>query len=482
MIALRSAALDDLPAPGGRIPNQHLADALACTGWSPRELVRTLNPRLDAVGEPVLHLTAGRSWLNGAQPRSEIVRRLVAAVITEATGHTYTAADLWGHEQGGSRPEKTATDDLLGRRSLTEILATATAWTATEPRDQAVLHPATDTTLFSAVWDATRQGPLHAFPGTGREQVIPPFMDVLEGHLRRLRRLDDTAGGGALPQRYVRTELAGVLELVRNSRYSNEIGTRLLITASGMAQLAGWMAFDADLTAAAQRYQLLAIRLARSAGDHHTVANVLGMLSYQHAACGKPAAALRFAEAAVDHTTRSLPLVRARAWGRLATAHAVAGDVPAFRSATEQCRTLLQHRRDDDPPALYYFTDDQIAAETGHALVELAAATPRHARRLLTEATEHLSPLTHNGPVSGYQRSALLHGIHLARAHLLAHDAEATLHTLLHLADRVPHVQSIRCRSLLGRIRRQAGTHIHSSDSSDSGDAFAMVDRALSIS
>ncbi|MCX5356284.1 hypothetical protein OG901_53530 [Streptomyces mirabilis] len=226
----------------------------------------------------------------------------------------------------------------------------------------------------------------------------------------------------------------------------------------------------------------LAIRLARSAGDHHTVANVLGMLSYQHAACGKPAAALRFAEAAVDHTTRSLPLVRARAWGRLATAHAVAGDVPAFRSATEQCRTLLQHRRDDDPPALYYFTDDQIAAETGHALVELAAATPRHARRLLTEATEHLSPLTHNGPVSGYQRSALLHGIHLARAHLLAHDAEATLHTLLHLADRVPHVQSIRCRSLLGRIRRQAGTHIHSSDSSDSADVFAMVDRALSIS
>ncbi|MFG2425234.1 hypothetical protein ACGFWD_40280 [Streptomyces sp. NPDC048448] len=479
MISLRSAALDRLPAPGGRIQNQHLADALERTGWSPRELVRTLNPRLDAIGEPALHLTAGRSWLNGAQPRSETVRRLVATVITEATGDTYTTADLWGHEQRPSHREKTATDDLLGRRSLTEILATATAWTATEPREQAVLHPATDTTLFSAVWDATRQAPLHTFPGSGPDEVIPPFMDALEGHLRQLRRLDDTAGGGALPQRYVRGELAGVLELVRNSRYSTDIGTRLLITASGMAQLAGWMAFDADLNAAAQRYQLLAIRLARSAGDTHAVANVLGMLSYQHAACAKPAAALRFAEAAVDHTARSLPIVRARAWGRLATAYAVAGDTDAFRNATERCHLLLQHRRDDDPPALYYFTPEQVAAETGHALVELAAANPGHARRLLAEATEHLSPLADNGPTSGFQRSALLHGIHLARAHLLAHDTETTLHTLLRLADHVPHVQSIRCRSLLRRIRRQAGTHIHSPDGAD---ALAMVDRALSVS
>lgn len=480
MKAVRFATPEGSAAPSGRAPNQHLADALQRAAWSPRELVRALNPRLNALGEPPLHPTAGRSWINGSQPRSETVRRLVVTVLTEATSHPHSVTELWGTDHGSSRRENSATDDLLGPRPLADVLTTAAAWTATEPREQAILHPASETTLFSAVWDATRQRPLHtfhAFPNPPAETVTPEFVDFLEAHLRRLRRLDDTTGGGAISQRYVRIELAGALELLRCGRYDDDLGARLLITASGLAQLAGWMAFDADLAAAAQRYQLLAIRLARSAGDNHAVANVLGMLAYQHAAYAKPTAALRFAEAAVDHSARSLPIVRARAWGRLATAHAATGDIDAFRTATDQCLTLLNHRHDDDPSALYYFTAEQVAAETGHALVELAAINPATAPRLLAEATELLSPLTDNGPTSGYRRSALLHGIHLARAHLLTRDSEATLDTLLRLADRVPTIQSIRCRKLLGRIRRQAGTHVRSPNSAD---AFTMVDRALS--
>lgn len=427
-----------------------------------------------------MHLTAGRAWLNGTRPRSATVRRLAATVLTEATGEPFKAADLWGEpDAGGATAEKTATDDLVGRRSVADVLATATAWTATDPQEQAILHPAGDSQLLSAVWDATRQSPLRtAAPGT-QEQVLPAFVDVLEGHLGRLRRLDDTAGGGALSQRYVRIELAGVLDLVRSSSYTTDVGTRLLATASGMAQLSGWMAFDADLHAAAQRYQLLAIRLARAAGDTTTVANVLGMLAYQHAATSKPAAALRYAEAAVDHTARSSPVVRARAWGRMATAHAAAGDISAFRDATDRCRTLLEHRRDDDPPSLYYFTPEQVSAEAGHALVELAATNSAHTRRLLAEATTLLSPLTDHGPTSGFPRSALLHGIHLAHAHLLARDPEATAATLLQLADRVPDVQSIRCRNLLRRIRRSAGARMRARDGAR---ALTAVDRALSAS
>ncbi|MFJ8978727.1 hypothetical protein [Streptomyces sp. NPDC102282] len=479
-MTLRDAASTDAGSASAPLSNQALAAALRAARWTPRDLVRALNPRLEATGQPTLHLTAGRAWLNGTRPRSATVRRLTATVLTEATGTPSTAADLWGEPAaGGATPEKTATDDLVGRRSVADVLATATAWAATDPREQAILHPAGDSQLLSAVWDATRQSPLRtALPGT-QEQVPPEFVDVLEGHLGRLRRLDDTAGGGALPQRYVRFELAGVLDVVRSSSYTTDVGTRLLATASGMAQLSGWMAFDADLHAAAQRYQLLAIRLARAAGDTTTVANVLGMLAYQHAATGKPAAALRYAEAAVEHTARSSPLARARAWGRMATAHAAAGDISAFRDAADRCRNLLEHRRDDDPPSLYYFTPEQVSAEAGHALVELAATNPAHTRRLLAEATTLLSPLTNHGPTSGFPRSALLHGIHLAHAHLLARDPEATAATLLQLADRVPDVQSIRCRNLLRRIRRSAGARMRAPDGTR---ALTAVDRALSVS
>ncbi|MGW3929426.1 hypothetical protein ACWECC_15145 [Streptomyces microflavus] len=479
-MTLRDATSVDAGSASAPPSNQALAAALRAAQWTPRELVRALNPRLEAAGQPTLHLTAGRAWLNGTKPRSATVRRLAATVLTEATGDPLNAAELWGEPAAGvATAEKTATDDLVGRRSVADVLATATAWTATDPREQAILHPAGDSQLLSAVWDATRQSPQRtAVPGT-QEQVPPEFVDVLEGHLGRLRRLDDTAGGGALPQRYVRFELAGVLDVVRSSSYTTDVGTRLLATASGMAQLSGWMAFDADLNAAAQRYQLLAIRLARAAGDTTTVANVLGMLAYQHAATGKPAAALRYAEAAVEHTARSSPLARARAWGRMATAHAAAGDISAFRDATDRCRTLLEHRRDDDPPSLYYFTPEQVSAEAGHALVELAATNPAHTRRLLAEAITLLSPLTDQGPTSGFPRSALLHGIHLAHAHLLARDPEATAATLLQLADRVPDVQSIRCRNFLRQIRRSAGTRMRAPDAAR---ALTAVDRALSAS
>lgn len=299
-----SADAGSASAPRAEPPaNQALAAALDAAQWTPRTLVRALNPLLEAAGRTTLHLTAGRGWLRGSQPRSATVRQLTATVLTKATGTPHTEERLWGVDT--AKAEKNATDDLIGRRSLTDILDTATVWTATDPHEQAVLHPAPTSQLLSAVWDATRQDPRPALPSGGQDQVLPAFGDVLEGHLGRLRRLDDTAGGGALPQQYVRTELASVLGLLHHGSYNIDTGARLLAIASGMAQLAGWMAFDADLHAAAQRYQLLAIRLARAADEPTIVGNVLGMLSYQHAAAGDPPAARRYAEAAVDHTARS---------------------------------------------------------------------------------------------------------------------------------------------------------------------------------
>lgn len=409
-------------------------------------------------------------------PRSETVRRLAAAVLTERTGRPYTPATLWGIPERGQRDDRTVTDNLVGRRSLASVLATATAWNATSPASQATLRPSSD--LFTAVWDADRQQPQSTGRDSGTDHVLPPMMTLLESHLADLRRLDDATGGGAISQRYVRTALDGVLSLLQNSRYTPDIGTRLLRTAAGLAQLAGWMAFDADLSASGQRYQLLAIRLARASADHDTVANVLGMLAYQHAAAGNPTAAIRFAEIAVETAAKSLPTVRARALGRLATAHAAAGDIDAFRSATDRCRAFLEHRRGDDPPALYYFTADQVAAESGQGLVELAAANPgAKGRRLLEEAHSLLAPITAHGPTTGYTRSAFLHGVHLARAHLLAHDTETTLATFGKLTTHLPDVQSVRCRNLLLRIRRHAGTRIKSASGKD---ALQQVDRALS--
>ncbi|GHE38539.1 hypothetical protein ABZ498_28665 [Streptomyces lavendulocolor] len=452
------------------VPSPVLADALDRAKWSARELVKAINPRLNAMGQPPVDLTAGYKWLRGHRPRSAAVRDVVAVVLTEATGLRYTSAQLWGLEQPAT--ETAETEDLLGPLPLEHVLRTASEWTsgAVEP---ALVHSAAAEHLTAAVWDATRQAPAPPAPGRGDgNYVAPEFVDMLFEQLAALRRLDDRTGGGPLSQRQARIALHESLTLIHTGRYNAATGNRLLRYAASAAQLAGWMSFDAGLDPAGHRYQLLAIRIARAAGDTTTVSNALGMLAYQHAAGSNPRLALRFAHAAVEHSARAVPLVQARAWGRLATAQAAAGDLDAFRRATDRCRQLIGQRHSDDPPSLYYFTPQQVDAESGQALVDLAGHTRGRRSLLLQEAAQLLNPTAAQGTATGYRRSGLLHGIHLVRASIGARDTEATAHWITALTTTLPQVQSIRCRTLLTRVRTAAGRQLRAAGHSDALDAL----------
>lgn len=427
------------------------------------------------MGQPTVDATTPYKWLKGHLPQSSAVRDVVAVVLTEYTATRYTSTELWGC--GHTVEQTNETQGLLGPMDAADVLRTASEWTSgsIEP---ALVQSTTAETLTAAVWDATRQRPLPPAAGHANgEFVAPEFVDMLFEQLAALRRLDDRTGGGPLSQRQARFALHETLTLIHTARYTPETGTRLLHHAAGAAQVAGWMSFDAALAPAAHRYQLLAIRIARAAGDTTTVCNALGMLAYQHAANADPHLALRFAQAAVEHSNRALPLVRARAWGRLATAYAAAGDLDGFRRATEDCRRLTQQRHSDDPPSLYYLTDQQIDAESGQALVDLAAHLPSRRSLLLREAAELLAPITAQGPEDGFRRSGILHGIHLVRASVGARDPEATAHWINALAGHVPQVQSVRCRILLSSVRTKAGRQLRAAKRSD---ALEALDAALS--
>lgn len=451
-----------------------LAEALQQAGWSPRDLVRAINPRLNAMGQPGMDPTAGHGWLRGGLPRSPAVRDLAAVVLSQATGRRYTSGQLWGRDHPA--PEPRATEELLGPMPLQRVLNVAAAWSSGTV-EQALVHPASEGHLTAAAWDATRQPLVSSAAGRGGDYVPPEYVGMLEEQLASLRRLDDRAGGGPLSQRHARIALHEAVTLINTGRYTTATGARLLRHAAGTAQLAGWLSFDARLDPAAHRYLLLAIRIARAAGDTDMVANALGMLAYQHAAGSSPDVALRFAHAAVEHSARSVPVVRARAWGRLATACASAGDLPGFQRAVDRCRQYLGQRRPDDPPSLYYLTPQQVDAECGQALVDLAQRA--HGRRpaLLAEAAELLSPIAAQGAAAGYRRSGLLHGIHLIRASVTARDTEATAHWAAAVARQIPHVQSIRCRSLLIEVSSKARRQL---TAAGRGDALEAVDEALS--
>jgi hypothetical protein len=282
------------------------------------------------------------------------------------------------------------------------------------------------------------------------------MMDLVAAHIVALRRLDDRQGGGILSLRYVLGELRTVLDLIKGAAYSREVGARLHLAAADLAQLAGWMHFDAGIHGAGQRYFLLGLRLAQAGEDLSTAANIMGMLAYHAAHTDQPAEAVRIAEAACDVARHTSIGMQARVAGRLATAHAAAGDIHSFRAAADRARTLLAHRRpEDDPAAIYYLSSEQLDAEAGQALVDLAAHNPGHARHLLAEAVELLTPLTSAGLREDFQRSALLHGGYLAVAYLRRQDLEQACIATQTALTRLPGVQSGRCRSMLSYLRHE---------------------------
>lgn len=139
-------------------------------------------------------------------------------------------------------------------------------------------------------------------------------------------------------------------------------------------------------------------------------------------------------------------MLRCRIAGRLATVHAAAGEIYAYRAATDVAHIqLLGSTPGEAPQFLYYLSDSQLRAESGQALVHMAERNPAQRRALLDEAVQHLLPLTAADLRQDFQRSALLHGCYLAQAHLTSRDVESAARATVTALTRLPAVQSRRC-------------------------------------
>jgi hypothetical protein len=98
------------------------------------------------------------------------------------------------------------------------------------------------------------------------ENVSPEAVEVLAHRVVQLRRLDD-AQGGPLVLDWVVQDLRWVAYLVRRGSYDAVIGAQLHSILAELAQLAGWLAGDLAQHAVGQRYLLLGLHAAHTAGD-----------------------------------------------------------------------------------------------------------------------------------------------------------------------------------------------------------------------
>jgi len=444
-------------------PATSLTDFLRLAEWGPRQLVIAINSRLSSQGRERLRLdpTAGYSWVKrGFQPRLPIPD-VAAAVLTERLGYTVTAAQLWPgrHETGAHM--RSATSELDSVASIDDLARELSQLAATAATPQSPIAEACGADLTAAVLDQFRSAVVVARNRAGHDRLLPEQVDLISAHVAALRRLDDRHGGGALSLRYVTAELRSVVDLVEYASYGPETSRRLLTIVADLAQLLGWLSFDSSRSGAAERYLLLSLGVCRALGASDRAANVIGMLSYVSAFAGHGAHAVRLAEAAARECDRGDVVLRARLLGREATAAAADGDLARFRRQSQEAAVLLQrHAGSGAPSFLYYLTADQLAAETGQALVMLAERTTASRGRLLSEAVDTLSGAVRvmSAPGSGatapaYPRSALLHTTFLARACLLRGDVDEAVTAMRTGLGLLAHVQSPRARAYLQGLR-----------------------------
>ncbi|MFE2720994.1 hypothetical protein [Kitasatospora sp. NPDC059327] len=253
--------------------NEELARILHQLGWNPERLAREVNLTLP----PGLAIssTAPYKWRDrGMVPRSPH-DQTVCEVLSRTLGIAVTYEQLWGR-MGGNRGAK-----ILSPRLLTDPWTADTAQTAL--REAATdAGPVRLTDLFRGA-DLDRAAARLATPpppvgGGGALRIDPALVGELRLSYRSKLRLERACGGG-LVLGPARAELAMVAKLLELGAYDEELGRALYGTASRLARLAGWAAYDLGHEAAAQRAFVAALRAAHLSGDPRLGVGVVGCLA-----------------------------------------------------------------------------------------------------------------------------------------------------------------------------------------------------------
>lgn len=289
--------------------------------------------------------------------------------------------------------------DTLAR--LAELYECSVADLLTDYSDYRHLDLARQEALPAVRESAPRAGPVRsvASPMTlaapavltaGAIRVVPErLVDDFEALTDTYRRMDYSAGAPSV-QADVVSHLRRMLE-VGNRADSRQTEYRLLGAIGDAAQLASWLAIDAQNYALARSYCQLALSVAEKSNDRAMRAYVLGVIGQIHLHAGEGSKALRVLSTAQELSEHGVPpAVRAWIAEAVSEAHAFAGEPGVGLRALHAAETGFDAVRLDNTPAWLSFFNDEChtARLQGRGLMRLHQ--PREAARALFEALDTL--------------------------------------------------------------------------------------------
>ncbi|WP_330249658.1 helix-turn-helix domain-containing protein [Nocardia sp. NBC_00565] len=185
-------------------------------------------------------------------------------------------------------------------------------------------------------------------------------------------QIDQRLGGGHGRTAVVQYLTNEVTSYLKGSFASEAVRHEMFAAAGELAYLAGWMAFDNDEHAAAQRYFAASTKLSAEANDAPLTGHVLRAMAHQAIDLGQPQQGLQLAEASVSGTRYQAACPRERALLKVVHAKALS----AAGQKAESAKALLEAERDlaavsdsdHEPARVFFFSEASLAHETACAL------------------------------------------------------------------------------------------------------------------
>lgn len=432
-----------------RVPNDLLRALLDEAGWTGEALAREVN----ALGaEVALSLRYRRAtishWLSGMRPRPP-VPELVAEAFSRRLGRPI-AVSATGLANPAAGPVPVAVGQWWEGNTVARLVELAGHGTRRGFMAGCVYSLAS---LSVPGWAELTAAP------RGRRPDIDPTTKVgraeVESATAMLRLFSDadaTFGGGRTRRvlsGYLGTTIAPWLRAGATSCVRRD----LLIVASQLTYLCGFMCFDDQLHGAAQRYYRTSLWLTAEAGDATGHAVTLRGLSAQARLLGHHRQAVELAEAAVRTGLGSAsPQLQAFLLGQVAVATAAAGDHRAAIANITRAEQFLG--RSDGTPKLVGACHP---ASLAHQQAAVAACLGD--RRGAVTALE--SSIRHRP--AGERRSRAITLARLAELQFAGGQLEKACHTWHRFLDDYPDLRSGRADRAFAHLR--ACTRPHDSNS-----------------
>ncbi|MGQ0716151.1 MAG: hypothetical protein ACT4NP_02340 [Pseudonocardiales bacterium] len=430
---------------------------LARAGWTPENLGDRLNELATSLDlRARVHRRTPRRWVYAEARRTtprvprDPLPSLVCHLLHERLGEPVTLDSL-GWTSTGPLVYVPADDGLHQPWNPSGAVAALTAVVDADPMERRQFVALTGLTL-TAVAHQWLFDPARVAASVLGKRVDHALVDDLERVAEARRRMDDAIGGGTLLPA-VREDLRLVVAMLNNAAYTEEVGKRLHAVAAELGRLAGWLAFDSEQPALAQRYFLAAVRAGHVSGDRAIGANVLGFMSIQAARSPKPADAVTLAESALKAERELTPAVAASLHGRLALGAAHAGDETTWRRAQDRAFDLLARSVPTEEPSwIYWFTEADANGIAGQSLLTLGH--PGEAEPYLRRTLSLIDP--------GFARDRAGWLCHLAITRLATGAVEQACATASEAAALIRRLESPHDRSRLADFRVAAARYARS--------------------